>query len=198
MSFEIQQITKHITQQQVIERIDYRFNEYIPTLESKIDGMSDKITQIEECSKNTTNEMDALKTKCSELQQKCDGLIVRDIEISKQNKILNDIIEQLKTDRIVQIEKRAEEYSKKSVNEINALNALFTGLQSQCDELQKTNVAIRSENHAIVQYFENTTKGINEIRTKFIELQKRCEQESARKQNGSKFPQPSRTLGLMS
>jgi len=102
MELKLPYIDKHITPQQVIERIDYRFDEYIPTVEKKITKMketieklkTDKIKPIKEyakeCFENTTIEIDTLKTKFNELRKVCDELLEHDTEMSKQNKILND------------------------------------------------------------------------------------------------------------
>ena len=134
MSLEIQQSRKRITPQQFIERIDYRFNEYIPTLESRIVEMNntigrletDRIIQIEkraeECSKNTTNEIDTLKTKFTELQKYCDKLLELATGMSKQQKIL--------TDRILPIEQQFKNTS----NEIDTLKAKLAELRKMCEQ----------------------------------------------------------------
>jgi hypothetical protein len=174
MSFEVPHTNKHVTQRQVIERIDYRFGEYIPTVESKIQKMKETIERLK------TNEIDELKTKFVELQKKCDVLVACDTEISKQYEIFGETIEQLKTDRIALIEKNAEECSKNTANEFDVLKTKFPELRRQYEELQRTKVTIQSEilsqNHPEGrQRYGNIPSEYNMLRATFNHLLGRCD-----------------------
>lgn len=72
-------IDKHITPQQVIERIDYRFDEYIPTVNEKISDLNEKIDKL----KNFMIEQSRVASERIPLETQCKQLI-------EQNKILAD------------------------------------------------------------------------------------------------------------
>jgi len=74
ITFELQQIEKHITPQQVIERIDYRFDEYIPTVEKKISDIDENIEPM-------IAKLEKLETNIMELQKQCKSLLERNEEL---------------------------------------------------------------------------------------------------------------------
>jgi hypothetical protein len=79
MTFELQHTNKQITPQQVVEGIDYRFDTYLPTVESK---MGELIEQIDATKiKPIIEEMERLKRNFDELQKQCESLLKSNEEL---------------------------------------------------------------------------------------------------------------------
>jgi len=93
MEIRLPMIDKSDASQRVIERIDYRFDEYFPTIENKIKEMRESF-------ENTTNELACLKTKLCEIEERnvtqsrqIDQLLKYNVELTEQNKTFNDTIQ---------------------------------------------------------------------------------------------------------
>jgi vacuolar-type H+-ATPase subunit I/STV1 len=74
MTIELPKIEKHIAPQQIIEIIDYRFDEYIPTIEKKISDIDESIEPM-------IAKLEKLETNIMELQKQCKSLLERNEEL---------------------------------------------------------------------------------------------------------------------
>jgi hypothetical protein len=94
ITFEMYIVNKHITPQQVIERIDYRFDEYVPIVEGKLSELQHCVEHVrryvDECFEKHNDDIRGMKEIIQRLQENYSRVVEQNEIILAQNKSLTE------------------------------------------------------------------------------------------------------------
>ena len=90
ITFDMLMVNKHITPQQVIERIDYRFDEYVPIVEGKLTELRHSVEHVrryvDECFEKHNDDIRMMKEIIQQLQENYTRVMEQNEIILTQNK----------------------------------------------------------------------------------------------------------------